>query len=153
MISDQEFLYGAAFLRLINNVYQITITHLSSIHSSLYLVETDSKKSAILFKVSKKPKSSWSFTLSNKEGLAFNDVHLQYPKASIFIALICHKDGVCCIPEEKLWNVLEKPIDSNGQHISVSRKINSSYYVSGPGRQKIEQAIPQSNWPRIVLSD
>jgi hypothetical protein len=102
MINDQEFLYGAAFMRLINHGSRITIIHASWIHPSLYLLETDSSQSAVLFKVSKKPKSAWSFTLSSQEELALDTLHNKYPNISIFIALICHKDGICCIAEEKL---------------------------------------------------
>jgi hypothetical protein len=37
MISDQEFLYGAAFLKFINFGYKVTINHDHHIYSSLYL--------------------------------------------------------------------------------------------------------------------
>lgn len=151
MINDQEFLHGAAFLRLINYGYRTIITHASFIHPSIYLIETDQSKSAILFKISKKPKSSWSFTLSNQEDLALDIVRSQYPDISVFIALICHKDGICCIEEKRLRTVLDKDAGISGQHISVSRSTRSSYHVSGPGRQKMEQTVPQSDWPRIVL--
>ncbi|MGB7439425.1 MAG: hypothetical protein WA919_00020 [Coleofasciculaceae cyanobacterium] len=151
MINDQEFLHGAAFLRLINYGIRITITHGSSIHPSLYLLETDNSKSAVLFKVSKKPKSAWSFTLSSQEESALDTLHNKYHNLSIFIALICHKDGICCLAEKQLWSVLDKEVGISGQHISVSRQTRGSYHVSGPGRQQMEQAVPQSNWPRVVF--
>ena len=153
MINDQEFLHGAAFLRLINYGSRITIIHASLIHPALYLLETDSSKLAVLFKVSKKPKSAWSFTLSRQEELALDTLHNKYPNVSIFIALICHKDGICCIAEEQLWSVLDKNAGIHGQHISVSRQPRGSYHVSGPGRQQMEQTIPQSDWPQIVFSN
>jgi hypothetical protein len=153
MINDQEFLYGAALLRLINYGSRITIIHTSSIHPSLYLLETDSNKSAVLFKVSKKPKSAWSFTLSSQEESALATLHSKYPKVSIFIALICHKDGICCIAEERLRSVLDTDTGVNGQHISVSRSTRGSYHVSGPGRQQMEQTVPQSDWPRVIFSN
>jgi hypothetical protein len=152
MINDQEFLHGAAFLRLINYGHRITINHASLIHPSIYLIETDSSKSALLFKVSKKPKSAWSFTLSDQEELAIDILYSKYPDASVFIALICHKDGICCIAEKRLRSVLDKDTGISGQHISVSRQLRGSYHVSGPGRQKMEQTVPQSDWPRIILS-
>ena len=151
MINDQEFLHGAAFLRLINYGHCITINHASLIHPSIYLIETDSSKSAILFKVSKKPKSAWSFTLSDREELALDTLHSKYPNVSVFIALICHKDGICCIAEKRLRSVLDRDAAVNGQHISVSRSTRGSYHVSGPGRQQMEQTVPQSDWPRIFF--
>lgn len=151
MINDQEFLHGAAFLRLINYGTRITIIHSSSIHPSLYLVESNNSKSAILFKISKKPKSAWSFTLSSQEDLALDTLRSKYPDVSVFIALICHKDGICCIAEERLRSVLDKDAGVNGQHISVSRLTRGSYHISGPGRQQMEQTVPQSDWPRVVF--
>ncbi len=153
MINDQEFLHGAAFLRLINYGHRITINHASLIHPSIYLIETDSSKSALLFKVSKKPKSAWSFTLSDQEELALDILYSKYPDASVFIALICHKDGICCIAEKRLRSVLDKDTGISGQHISVSRQLRGSYHVSGPGRQQLEQTVPQSDWPRVILSN
>lgn len=153
MINDQEFLYGAAFLRLINYGYRITTTYASLIHPSIYLIETDSTKSAVLFKISKKPKSAWSFTLSTQEESALDTLHSKYPDVSVFIALICHKDGICCIAQERLWSVLDKNAGIGGQHISVSRQLHGSYHISGPGRQQMVRTVPQSDWPRVVLSN
>ncbi|AFZ58397.1 hypothetical protein H6G54_04540 [Anabaena cylindrica FACHB-243] len=152
MINDQEFLHGAAFLRLIDHGEKITITHASWIHPSIYLVDTESSKSAILFKVSKKPKSAWSFTLSSQEESALNILPNKYDEISLFFALICHKDGICCIPQIRLWSVLDTDMGLAGQHISVSRKPHGSYHVSGPGRQKMDQTVPQNDWPRVLFS-
>lgn len=153
MINDQEFLHGAAFLRLIDHGQQITITPASGIHPSIYLVDTSRSMSAILFKVSKKPKSAWSFTLSSQEESALDILHSKYDGVSVFLALICHKDGICCIPQKRLWRVLDEDADIAGQHISVSRKAHGSYHISGPGRQKMDQTVPQNDWPRILFSN
>ena len=53
MINDQEFLHGAAFLRLIDHGEQITIRHASWIHPSIYLIDTHSGKECGLNKVQK----------------------------------------------------------------------------------------------------
>ncbi|MBN3888140.1 MAG: hypothetical protein HWQ43_02790 [Nostoc sp. JL31] len=153
MINDQEFLHGAAFLRLINYGERLTITHASSIHSSIYLVETEISKSAILFKVSKKPKSAWSFTFSSQEELALDTLHTKYHDISVFLAFICHKDGICCISQKRLWSILDKNAGIPGQHISVSRKTHGSYHISGPGRQQMDQTVPQNDWPRVLFSN
>ncbi|MEI2580981.1 hypothetical protein [Scytonema sp. PRP1] len=153
MLNDQEFLHGAAFLRLINYGELVIITHVSWIHPSIYLVETDCIKSAILFKVSNKPKSAWSFTLSSQEESALDTLDRKYPGVAAFIALICHKDGICCIPKEQLWSVLDNTPSISGQHISVSRKAHGSYHISGPGRQRVDQTVPMSDWPRVIFSN
>ena len=153
MINDREFLYGAALYKLINNGKRITITHLGRLHPSIYLVETDRSKSAVLFKISKKPTSAWSFTLSAEEESALDILPCQHPRVAVFLALVCHKDGICCIAKERLWTIMDTHAEISGQHISVSRRPRSSYYVRGPGRQPLEQTVPQSDWPRVILSD
>jgi hypothetical protein len=142
VINDCEFLEGAAFVRLVNYGCQVAIAHAFSIHSSIYLIETESTKSAVLFKHSKKPKSAWSFTLSSQEDDALGVVRSKYPDFLVFIAFICHRDGICCVSQERLMSVLDK---------DVSRQPRGSYYVSGPSRQQMIQTIPQSDWPRVIL--
>jgi len=151
MISDQEFLHGAAFLRMIDSGHKVTITHASHIHNSIYLIETDKNKSAVLFKISTKPKSSWSFNVTKQEELAINKIHEEYPHFCVFIALICQKDGICCLSEEQFWSIINKGTDVNTRYISVSRQSHGSYHVSGPGRQKMDRTIPQKNWPDAIL--
>ncbi|MDB9340228.1 MULTISPECIES: hypothetical protein [Cyanophyceae] len=153
MINDQELLHGAALMRLVDHGERLTISHASWIHSSIYLVETETSQSAILFKVSKKPKSAWPFTLSNQEELALDTLHSKYQSISVFLAFICHKDGICCISEERLWTILDKNSGIAGQHISMSRKTHGSYHISGPGRQQMDQTVPQNDWPRVLFSN
>jgi hypothetical protein len=151
VINDCEFLEGAAFMRLVNSGYRVAIAHASAIHSSIYLIETETSKSAVLFKHSKKPKSAWSFTLTSFEDNALNILQSQYSDYLVFIAFICHRDGICCVPQERLMSVIDKDTSIAGQHISVSRQPRGSYYVSGPGRQQMIQTIPQSDWPRVIF--
>lgn len=89
--------------------------------------------------------------MGSQEEDALDTLHNKYPDATIFIALICHKDGICCIAKQRLWSVLEQNTGISGQHISVSRQTHGSYHVSGSGRQKMEQTVPQSDWPRLIL--
>jgi hypothetical protein len=107
VINDCEFLEGAAFVRLVNCGHRVTITSASEIHSSIYLIETDTHQSAVLFKHSKKLKSPWSFTFSSQEDDALKVLHSKHPKYLVFIAFICHKDGICCVSEERLKRVLQ----------------------------------------------
>jgi hypothetical protein len=153
VINDCEFLEGAAFIRLVNYGYRVAIAPVSSIHSSIYLIETENHQSAVLFKHSKKPKSSWSFTLSSQEEEAFTVIHSKYPESLVFIAFICHRDGICCVSEKRLMSVIDTETGIAGQHISVSRKPRGSYYVSGPGRQKMVQTVSQSDWPRVIIPE
>lgn len=151
MINDCELLEGSALIRLVNYGYQVTITRADSIHPSIYLIKSENGQSAVLFKHSKKPKSAWAFTLSSQEDYALNALHSKYPELPIFIAFICHRDGICCVSEKRLMSVISESSGIGGQHISVSRQARGSYHVSGTGRQQMQQTVPQSDWPRIVL--
>jgi hypothetical protein len=151
-INDLEFLHGAAFLRLLKGTSHVSISYLSSIHSSLYTIKNSNQESAILFKISKKPTSSWSFSFSSQEENALTTFHQTYPDVKLFIVFICHRDGVCCLSEEQLWTIIDPNEGLANQRISVKRKLRGSYYVKGTGRVALERTIPQSNWPDVVLS-
>ncbi|BAY16512.1 hypothetical protein NIES21_23420 [Anabaenopsis circularis NIES-21] len=151
-INDLEFLHGAAFLRLLKGTSHVSISYLSCINPSLYLTESQNKQSAILFKISKKPNSSWSFSFSSQEEFALISFHKSYPDITVFIALICHRDGICCLSEEQLWTIIDQNEGLANQRISVKRETRGSYYVKGTGRVPLERTIPQNNWPDAILS-
>jgi len=152
MISDQEFLHGAAFLRLINTGQTITVTHASFVHPSIYVVRSLTKLSGILFKVSTKSRSAWSFTFSEQECVAINTLKTKYQGISFFAALVCYKDGVCCLSEAQLLSVFDADDQMfEGQRISVSRKSHGSYHVNGAKRAHMQRTVPQSAWPKLIV--
>lgn len=151
-INDLEFLQGAALIRLLKGTSYISINYLSSIHPSIYLIGNTNQESAILFKISKKPTSSWSFSFSLQEENALTKFHQIYPNVKLFIALICHRDGVCCLSEEQLWTIIDPSEGLAQQRVSVKRELRGSYYVKGTGRVPLERTIPQNNWPDVILS-
>jgi hypothetical protein len=153
MISDQEFLHGAAFLRLINLGHPVTVTHAPSIHPSIYLVNSITKLSGVLFKVSTKARSAWSFTFSAQEDVAIKTLKSENQGISFFAALVCHKDGICCLSEDQLLSVFDDNDNSifDGQRISVSRKSCGSYHVNGARRLRMERTVPQNAWPKLIV--
>jgi hypothetical protein len=152
MISDQEFLHGAAFLRLINLGQPITITHASLIHPSIYIVSSLTKISGVLFKVSIKSRSAWSFTFSAQEDEAINTLKTKHQGIKFFAALVCHKDGICCLSEAQLFSVFDGDgLTFEGQRISVSRKSCGSYHVNGAKKVRMQGAVPQNAWPKVVV--
>lgn len=156
MIQDKEFLHGAAFLRLINQGQCITVSQVSSIDlsPSIYIIKSDQKVSAVLFKISTKPRSAWSFSFTDQEDKAIDRLKSSYRDINFFVALICHKDGICCLSEDQLLSVFDhdhKECIFEGQRISVSRKSNSSYSISGPKRLKMQGSVPQNAWPKLVI--
>jgi hypothetical protein len=152
MFNDREFLQGAAFFRLISFGEKVTIIQAAQVHSSVYFVTANQTPSVILFKVSTKPTSAWSFTLTPQEVSALDMLTEQYPTFSIFIALVCHKDGVCCLTEKKLQSLMENETD-NRYYISVSRSSRGRYHVNGSGKRQLGQSISLSDWPRLLFSN
>lgn len=152
VIQDQEFLHGAAFLKIIQYRSKTSITHLSDIHQSLYLIQTLQTESIILFKISKKPTSAWSFTFSEQEESALIKLKT-IARSKLFLALICHKDGICCFSEQQLQQVLNPNYRIAGQRIGISRKINCGYNVTGKDKNKLQKSVSQNNFPRIFLGE
>ncbi|NJK28723.1 MAG: hypothetical protein HC851_09755 [Acaryochloris sp. RU_4_1] len=152
MISDQEFLHGAAFLRLINLGQPITVTHAPTIHPSIYIVSSLTKVSGILFKISTKSRSAWSFTFSAQEDTAISTLKSKHLGIEFFAALVCHRDGICCLSEDQLFAVFDsdKSIFA-GQRISVSRKSCGSYHINGAKKVRMGKTVPQNAWPKLVV--
>jgi hypothetical protein len=153
MINDQEFLHGAAFLRLIENGDFITIRHLSDLQLSLYLVQSQGCNAAVLMKLSTKPKSPWPFLFTEQEAEAIEELSRQQTGLKIYFALICHKDGICCLSRDRLLNVLDDGSSLARQRISVSRPRSGSYHVVGPERRRLGRTVAQSDWPRILFQN
>ncbi len=151
MINDREFLYGAAFLRIINFGVRVSLTHLSQIHSSVYLLATDQTTAIILFKISTKPTSAWSFVFSSQEEEGIIKLQNYYSDVMLFIGLICHRDGICCLSKNQLFSILDDKTIIKDQRIAVSRKPRSSYHINGMGKVSLDCTIPQSNFPRILF--
>jgi hypothetical protein len=152
MISDQEFLHGAAFLRLVNLGQPITVTHVLSVHPSIYLVSSLTRLSGILFKVSTKSRSAWSFTFSSQEDEAIKTLKSKYPNIEFFVALVCHKDGVCCLSEKQLLSIFGDNHETfEKQRVSVSRKPGGSYHVNGCNKLYMKSSVPQNAWPKLVV--
>lgn len=152
MISDQEFLHGAAFLRLINLGQPVTITHVPHIHSSIYVVRSHVRVAGVLFKVSTKSRSAWPFIFTAQENTAITMLNVKYPEIEFFVALVCQKDGVCCLSERQLKEIFGSQCPTfTGQRVSVSRKPNGSYHISGANKVSLEKTVPQNAWPQIIF--
>jgi hypothetical protein len=147
VFSEKDLLVGAALGHLIDATGSaVTIRAVGG--SNVYIVEVYATKAVILFKFTAKKKSAWAFTVSSGELLALTQAEPSEPEARRFLGLICHTDGVCCVPLPVLVTVMRSG-DAGG--LSVKRRSRGSYLLSGPGRTEFERAIPQSDWPRAIL--
>jgi len=149
MISDQELLHGAALLKLIENFKTVQIQHGDQVHSSLYVINSGESEVAVLLKLSTRRKSPWQFTFSQQEENAVARFRRSRPDTALFFSLVCFKDGVCCVNYETLAQLTGHSIALRS--VGVSRPSGGSYHLSGPERQQLRRAIPQSDWPRALF--
>src|SRR5207248_497161 len=148
-----ELLHGAALLRLLDAGVQVSVCKAADVHSSAYVVEAGERRVALLLKYSTKKKSPWQFTFTEGEAAALAALAESYPDHERLLLLVCHLDGVCCLPHDRLGELIEDPLAPAGQAISVSRTEGTSYRITGPGRLRMRGTIPVSDWPRCVFGD
>ncbi len=153
MIRDQELLHGAALLRLFDAREPVTVCRAADIHPSAYRVEAGGRRITLLLKLSTRKKSPWQFTFTEGEGAALAALAEDYPDHKRLLVFVCHLDGVCCLPHDRLGELIEDPFGPAGQAVSVARAERKSYRVSGPGRLRLRGTIPVSDWPRIIFEE
>lgn len=153
MIRDQELLHGAAVIRLLDAGVPVSIRHAPDIHASAYLAEAGDWRVALLLKLSTRKRSPWQFTFTDGEGAALANMAERFAGHRRLLVLVCHTDGVCCLPHARLGDIMDDPETPAGQSVSVARGDGRSYRVSGPGRRKMPGTIPMSDWPRRVFSE
>lgn len=149
--NDQELLHGAAILRLIESGHTWEVKHAASIHESAYIVLTDSMKSIVMFKLSKRTKSPWQFVFTPNEEQAVQVFHRDHCGCPIFFGLVCQKDGVCCVTERELDEVMPENGRISELYVSISRKRQSSYRMSGPSRTRLDRTIQAQSWPNRLF--
>jgi hypothetical protein len=151
VIRDQELLHGAAMIRLLDAGEPVTVCRAADIHPSAYMVEAGDRCVALLLKLSTKKKSPWQFTFTEGESAALAALAEAYPDHERLLVFVCHTDGVCCLPHDRLGELIEDQFAPAGQAISVARAERKSYRITGPGRLRLRGTIPVSDWPRIVF--
>lgn len=151
----RQVLHGAAIAQVLDEVEDVTIAMKKNWHYYLYSFTRSrhryQDRAIVLMKYSTKPLSAWQFTFSDEEEKALADVAKHLYAHRRFIAFICNRDGVCCVSEDELRTVVDGRL--GGKNVSVSRPGNSSYRLSGPGRNQLDRKIPRSDWPKALFGD
>ncbi len=151
MIRDIELLQGAALLRVLQFKPGVQVTQMMSLHSSLYKVDSEQHKSAILLKLSTRKKAPWQYVFSEFEQRAIAKISAD-GTSRIFIGLICSKDGICCISARLLKQVMGGETFAR-KALSVYRSQGTSYRITGPQRKKFRRTFPVNLWPRIIFEE
>jgi hypothetical protein len=148
--SETELLHGAALHKLVRGLGRVTIESLGEIHPSLYLVQGIPICAGVLLKICTKGQRHpprWQFVLTPNELGAVRQFRKERPRCSVFFALVCRDDGVCCVPENDAYRLIGGGSGVRNPFLSVSRPTGGSYHVRGPQRTELGHAIPQSDWP------
>ena len=146
MLRDSYLLQGAAILIAVDRVGPLHVGELTEIHGSAYEMRKGADAVRVLFKIatSRAGRNRWQFTVGQSEVEVIRRLNpTQFP---VFLALVCQKDGVCCVPHAALVDLISAT-HPTGQAISVSREHRGRYWVSGPSRTALRTSIPASDWP------
>jgi hypothetical protein len=146
MLRDSYLLQGAAVLMAVDRVGPLQVRELAEVHGSAYEMRKGVDAARVLFKIatSRAGRNRWQFTVGSSEVEVLRQLDpAQFP---VFLALVCQKDGVCCVPHAALLSLISET-HPTAQGISVSREHRGRYWVSGPGRTALRTSIPASDWP------
>jgi len=152
MLRDSYLLQGAAMLVAVDRVGPLHLQELSDIHGSAYELRKGTQAVRVLFKIatSRAGRTRWQFTVGHSEVQVIRQLNpIRFP---VFLALVCQKDGVCCVPHASLVKLISDAHPA-AQAISVSREHRGRYWVSGPGRTSLPTSIPVSDWPLRLFTD
>lgn len=152
MLRDSYLLQGAALLIAIDRVGPIGVRELAEIHGSAYELRKGNDAVQVLFKIatSRAGRHRWQFTISSAEVGAIGQ--LESRLHPVFLAFVCQKDGVCCMPDEVLFSLISKT-HPGGQAVSISREHRGRYWLTGPGRTALPTSIPASDWPLRLFAN
>ena len=137
MIDKQDFYWGAALIRLLDNPGCLALTK----NQFGYLVNSSQ---LVLLKYSTKSRSPWQFTFGIDEIANLKKTSDRY--SLVVIGLICGGDGVCAIT----WTQANFLLMGKSGAISVRRKFHEHYGVSGSAGE-LDHKISIRNWPAILF--
>lgn len=139
MIDKQEFYWGAAIVRLLEDSKCTSVQK----HEYGYVVNSNV---FVFLKYSTKARTPWGFSFSNDEISCLNPISSQYEKT--VVGLICGGDGICAMDRLRLITLLAE----KAGWISVRRKFNERYGVSGPAGG-LDRKVPLQSWPLLVFEE
>lgn len=148
MIRDQDHQFGAAILLACETLGPLTVTRVQKGSLTYYRLENRAGQALVHLKRATKKTSPWKFTFPPGQVRSLRRAASK--DSSLRIGLICHTDGVCCVPWADLRDLLP-PRAESASSVSVSRPSGGAYRLRGPGGTKLNRAIRMSDWPKAIL--
>ena len=145
MIKEFEFYHGLVFSRIIHTYNgQIEIKPYPTQSNSSYILND---KVGLYIKYSTKRMTPWHFSFRQQHQEEIQE--MQAKLSSVFVLLVCNDDGIVCINDKELKQVLDEnflPVES----IRIGRKPREKYSVSGTDG-KLKLKIGESDFPKKLF--
>jgi hypothetical protein len=138
-IQLQDLYYGAVLSQIAEHP---TFTTINKIPGKQGLFEINAKR--LLIKYTERNESPWHFSFQPKELDELAEGH------ELFIALVCGTESICLLEETDAWKLLSDSAPG-GQRIKVVSGDNIQFHVTGPGRNKLPNAIPHKDFPGLFI--
>lgn len=152
-IGDQALLHGAAMLQVVLRGGSVSLRHWRDIHDSLYAVGSHDRQAAFLLKHSTSPGRRWQFRFTPAELAALESASRDVRIHSCVIALICKKNGVCCLSGAELEELLSDRGEIEAMFVTVTRPAGGSYRVLGPNGNRHPRTVPANAWPARLFEE
>ncbi len=140
MIEKREFYHGAAIVRVLEDERCV------SLRKKELLGHVLNDQTFVFLKYTTKGRSPWIFTFDQEDVDRCYRMLNEYSR--VVLGLICGGDGVCALD----WTDARKLLDHKPGTISVKRKHNESYGVSG-SIAKLQRKIPVGSWPILLFQN
>jgi len=137
MIEKEDFYHGAAIIKLFEDNRFISIKK----GDQGFVINDDI---FIFLKYRTKARSPWVFSFDDEDIKLLKGNAESFPK--IIIIFICGGDGICPIRGKDL----EYLLDNNPGWVSIRRKYNEQYRVSGSVKS-LKRKISMRYWPSIAF--
>jgi hypothetical protein len=146
MIRDFEKYHGAVLTRLVHALPGVTLELYPGLGgNSAYVID---KCVGLYIKYSTKRLTPWTFTFMKDQQ---DEIHeMASVLDQIFIALVCHDDGIACLSHKELKSILDEVYDP-AEWVRVSRRPKEKYAISGSDG-KLKGKIGENEFP-VKLSE
>ncbi len=146
MIKEYEYLHGVVFNRLCS-VSEVNL-HIRPYKPGGYSSYIINNKAGLFIKYSGKRLTPWRFTFTKAHQDEIQEIQKRF--GEVFIALVCHLDGVVVLSFEELKKILDE-IHEESEWISVSRRRNKMYSVAASDG-KLDFKVSKSSCPEKIVS-
>ena len=143
-LKEYEFYNGVVLNRLIRKGNPIKIDVFPTSGNNSFMIND---KVGLYIKYSSKNISPWRFSFTKEHQQELNI--MKQLLDTIYLILVCERDGIVCIEYEELKQVLDEHYEEI-EWVSVSRLKREQYSVKG-SNGKLEFKIADSDYPKKIF--